>query len=241
MLEHSDAAFPSTRWSLIDAIVKGDDAQRQTASSILANTYWPAIYAFLRKSGTSGEDAAELAQAFFTHVILRRKLFERADPSTGPLRTLILHALKNYATDCQRREGAARTNIPIEPRDLKYEEGLLDHKPFDPDAYFMKRWALAVLQEALRRCEEHYRSAGKASHWLMFEARVIRPSLAMQPPPSHEQIAKSLNLGGPSASIMAVRVVQKRLMALIRQVLAESNHDVKAQEAEFNEVVALLT
>ena len=40
---------------------------------------------------------------------------------------------------------------------------------------------------------------------------------------------------------MAVRVVQKRLMALIRQVLAESNHDVKAQEAEFNEVVALLT
>src|SRR5262245_33420534 len=105
-MEHSDAGFPATRWSLIDALVNGADSERERAMKLLAQTYWPAIYAYLRHTGKSQHDALELSQGFFAEVVLQRKLFEKADSSCGSLRSFVLTALKRFAIDRHRRDGA---------------------------------------------------------------------------------------------------------------------------------------
>ena len=239
-MEHSDAGFPATRWSLIDALVNGPEDEREKAMNVLAQTYWPAIYAFLRHTGKSQQDAIELTQGFFVDVVLQRQLFERADVTSGSLRAFVLVALKRYSIDRHRRETTRGFQVQVSLDDARNEDAVFQQNGETPDQSFMRRWAMAVLEEALRRCENHYRASGKESHWLAFESRVIRPSLSMQPAPSHESIATALKLESPAASIMAIRVVRKRLLALIRQVIAESTSDVSEQEAEYRDMLAFV-
>lgn len=238
-MEHSDAGFPATRWSLIDALIHGSDRDRDSAMNVLAQTYWPAIYAYLRHSGKSQHQALELTQAFFTEVVLQRQLFHQADERSGSLRSFVIFALKRYAIDQHRRESPYRSPWQL-PLDAAREEDMYQQDGETSEALFMRRWALAVLEEALRRCEAHYRATSKAAHWEAFESRIIRPSLTMQSPPSHESLARDLHLDGPASSVMAVRVVRKRLLTLIRQVIAESTKDKAEQEAEFRDILALV-
>jgi DNA-directed RNA polymerase specialized sigma24 family protein len=239
-MEHSDAGFPATRWSLIDALVNGPQPERDSAMKMLAQTYWPAIYAYLRHSGKTKVDAVELTQGFFTDVIIQRRLFERADATAGSLRSFVLVALKRYAIDCHRREVTRGSLLAVSLDDAEDEDAIYQRNGDSPDESFMRRWALAVLEEALRRCEEHYRASGKESHWLAFESRVIKPSLMMQPAPSHETVAATLKLESAASSVMAVRVVRKRMLALIRQVIAESTSNVSEQEAEYRDILAFV-
>ena len=241
MLEHSDAAFPKTRWSLIDAIVAGNDLEREQASLILATTYWPAIYAFLRRGGKPREQALELTQAFFADVIVERELFTRARSDRGSLRALLQTALKHYLVDEHRRRMSRPHTFAISLSDASAEDAVLDQNAgLGPEAFFDRRWALAILEEALRRCEAHFSSTGKKLHWDAFELRIVKPALAMTDAPSHDDIAKRLRLAHADDSIAAVRVVRKRLIAILQQIIAELCEDVEEQEAEYREVMDLL-
>jgi len=242
MLEQSDAGFPRTRWSLIDAMVHGDDLQRQAALQELANTYWPAIYAFLRRQGKGREGAADLTQAFFTEVILQRKLFEFADPHRGSVKALLRQALKRFLVDNHRRQTAGPTRLQLSIEQLSQEDnGLGELTQIDPESLFERRWALAMLEEALRRCEQHYADTGKLKHWQAFEERIAKPCIMMQPPSSHEQIADQLGLSGPDESVALVRVVRKRLIGILHQIVAETTEDPAEQAAEYQDMVALLS
>ncbi|MCI0366008.1 MAG: hypothetical protein L0219_19290 [Phycisphaerales bacterium] len=226
---------------MVDAIVSGDFMERQLAMQTLALTYWPPIYAFLRQRGHRRNEAEELTQAFFSEIVIGRKLFEQADIQRGPLRSLLLIALKRFLIDQHRRNDKPvfRLQMPIE--DISHEDqNLQQESALEPDTAFDRRWAIAVLEEALRRCEQHFVSTGKEGHWSAFELRVVKPAISMGSPPAHELIAKELCLGDPADSVAAVRVVRKRLIALFRQVVAETARDPVAQQSEYDDVIEML-
>lgn len=241
-LERSDAGFPKTRWSLVDLLVQGDMAQRQEALGVLALTYWPAIYASLRQRGKSRNEAQELTQAFFAEIVMGRQLFEQADINRGSLRNLLLVALKRFLIDQHRRtdKPTFRFQVPVEEISQE-DEALQEDVALDPDTLFDRRWAVAVLEEALKRCEKHFCSTGKKSHWDAFDMRVIKPSLGTMTVPSHEQIADTLGLSSADDSVSAIRVVRKRLQAILWQVIAETTPDVSEQQLEYQSVLKLLS
>jgi Asp-tRNA(Asn)/Glu-tRNA(Gln) amidotransferase A subunit family amidase len=87
-----------TNWDLIrDAA--GSTPTSQASLEEVARRSWPAIYAFIRASGRSPDDATELTQGFICDVFLSRHLLEKADQSRGRFRTLVMGSVRNYLAD----------------------------------------------------------------------------------------------------------------------------------------------
>jgi DNA-directed RNA polymerase specialized sigma24 family protein len=197
--------------------------QHEAALERLTSRYWPAIYAHLRRKGESPEAAAELTQAFFTDVVLGRKLFAQAGSERGKLRTLLLTALQNYRIDRFRRE---RTRIDARCLSLDgfdREEGFLAADPeADAAAAFERRWAVAMLDEAMARCRAYLDSIDKPGHWRLFVDYVIRPARDGDQSPSMSELATRHGFASPVHAASALKVVRKRLRILLREVAAET-------------------
>src|SRR3954468_24379899 len=100
--------FVTTRWTLVAAATAdSSDPQRQDALEDLCQTYWPPLYAFLRRRGHTPEDAQDLTQGFFTRLLERRD-FRVADPARGRFRSFLLTALQHYAINEHDRVTAAK-------------------------------------------------------------------------------------------------------------------------------------
>jgi RNA polymerase sigma-70 factor (ECF subfamily) len=93
--------FEPTRWSLVLRARAEDTAQRHTALSELYAGYWSPLYAFLRRSGRSPDDARDLAQEFFVR-LLDGTLLAAADPAKGRFRTLLLAGLRHLDANALR-------------------------------------------------------------------------------------------------------------------------------------------
>lgn len=245
-LERTHARFEDTRWSLIDGLRRDDAAVRERAATELARQYWPAIYGYLRRSGRGREESTEITQAFFAEVILARGLFERADASKGHLRSLVVSSLKRYVID-QARAGESQVSRRVwslqdgdaEAEDASHPASKANQGE-SPESFFDRRWAIAQLEEALCRCETHFRDTGKPRHWELFAARVLRPAIHLSRPPHLAEVA--LVLGYPTAAdgAAAVQVVRKRLLAYLDQVVAECRTDSGQDPGGSREILAAL-
>ena len=74
--------FRTTRWSAVLLSAQSQVPGSQAALSELCRTYWYPIYASVRYRGYSAEDAQDLTQGFFLHLLehkaLRQLAFVRA-------------------------------------------------------------------------------------------------------------------------------------------------------------------
>ena len=68
------AAFPTTRISLIRAARDRHGPSAHEALSLLCQSYWFPIYAFLRRHGHPHEAAEDLTQGFFAQLLEKRYL-----------------------------------------------------------------------------------------------------------------------------------------------------------------------
>src|SRR4029079_8997508 len=118
----SDAAprrFTTTRWTLI-VRAAGDPTSSQAREALaeLCESYWYPVYAFVRRTGKSTEDAQDLTQAFFARVLEKRGL-RNADPERGRFRSYLLAAVRHFLANEHDREithksGGGRRILPID-------------------------------------------------------------------------------------------------------------------------------
>jgi DNA-directed RNA polymerase specialized sigma24 family protein len=99
--------FPHTSLSEIMR-ASGGGPEAHDALASLCEKYWSPLYAFLRHRGRSKEDAQDLTQGFFEQ-LLKRRAFEKFDPSRGKLRYYLLVALKNFETVVYRGQRAQKS------------------------------------------------------------------------------------------------------------------------------------
>jgi RNA polymerase sigma-70 factor (ECF subfamily) len=238
-LQQTDAQFRTTNWPLIDAL--REPGRNDAALDALISRYWPPVYAVLRHMGRGRDEAAEITQAFFTEVVIGRRLFARADAERGKLRCLLLAALKRYVIDQHRRHVARPDRATISPEALAREELFLAREPeLDTEQLFERRWAVAVLDEALSRCERYFEENGLTRHWAVFDARVITPALGACAPPALARLAADFDFPSEVHVASALKVVRKRLRLLLKEVASETADEPADQEAEFGRVVNLL-
>src|SRR5271166_5318447 len=69
-----DGQFDKTRWSMVLGAVQSRAPCAQKALAELCGHYWRPLYAFARRRGHSPEDAQDLVQGFFEHLIGSRGL-----------------------------------------------------------------------------------------------------------------------------------------------------------------------
>jgi RNA polymerase sigma-70 factor (ECF subfamily) len=241
-LQQTHARFGTTSWTLVGALRDENDQQQEAARDLVITLYWPPVYASLRRMGHNRERAAELTQAFFVEVVIGRGLLDQADAARGRLRSLLLTALKRFAIDQHRRQCARPDGDGLSLENLEREEGFLAREPArDADEVFERRWAVAVLEEALVRCERSCREAGLEKHWAAFEAFIVQPSIGAVEPPSLSRLADELGFASATHVASAMKVVRKRMKLLLREVVAETADDDPAdQQAEYDRIIAML-
>src|SRR5258708_7904766 len=94
-LNRTNARFENTQWTVILPAVNQNIPGAEVALEQLCKTYWPPIYSFLRWQGQSPENAKDLTQGFFAHLLSAERL-RNVNPKNGTFRSFLLACLKNY-------------------------------------------------------------------------------------------------------------------------------------------------
>ena len=158
-------AFVTTRWSMILRAGEGDSPKAHEALETLCRTYWSPLYAYLRRTGRSPEDAQDLTQGFFVH-FLERNFTERADPDKGRFRSFLLGALKKFVSNegdkarAQKR-GGDRIFISLDAHTAEERFRIEPQDTLDPQKVYERRWAMALLERVFDRLQRSYAESGK--------------------------------------------------------------------------------
>jgi RNA polymerase sigma-70 factor (ECF subfamily) len=222
--------FGRTHWSLV-AVAKGSDTpESQAALEKLCRNYWLPIYAFVRRQGHSPHDAQDLTQEFFAR-LLGKRFFAGADPAKGRFRSFLLGALKHFLANewdkarAQKRGGGA----PAVPLQLETAETRYGHEPADnttPEQSYEHRWALALLEEVLRRLAGEYQQEGRADLFAELNFCLVGERAA-QP---YAELATKLGVTEGTVKSFVHRLRQR-----YRQVLREEIANTVAAPGEVDE------
>lgn len=209
--------FQTTRWSLVLQAGSEQSPIQQKALAQLLRDNWFPLYAFVRKSGKSSEEAEDLIQGFFAKLLEKNLLAGIQDGQRGRFRNFLLVCLKNFINDQWKKNSAAKRgggqqtiSIDANEADLRIE-----FEPFHeltPEKVFDKAWALEVVQRSLQRVQHAWQVAGKAESFETFKPYLLPEDQT----PSYEETATALQI---SASALKVKI--HRLRAEFRRALCE--------------------
>ena len=178
----ADAAeFRPTRWSVVLLSAQSEAPGSRAALAALCGLYWYPLYAFIRRRGYNPEDAQDLTQGFFLHLLDHKALAE-VDPLKGKFRSFLLASLQNYLSKeldrarCLKRGG----KMEFFPLDAKNAEDRYRLEPTDyltAEKIFDARWALTLLDEAMSLLSAEY--AGRGEHGNTRSAETLFTALSI--------------------------------------------------------------
>ena len=187
--------FCTTQWTVV-LKAGGDGPQRAAALEQFCRMYWYPIYAFTRRFGTPPEDARDLTQDFFAHLLGKDWLAEVERRDTR-FSTLLLTILKRFLANRHRDASALKRGggaAPLSIDTVQAEQCFGDEPATDetPEKLFARRWALAVMEAALANLRAAAESAGKARHFALLhpflereagrgEYEALEPELGLKP------------------------------------------------------------
>ncbi len=236
--QKASIAFTTTHWSVV-LEAQGPSPAAQAALEKLCRTYWRPIYGFVRRQGTQPEEAKDLTQGFFALLLERRDL-NAVRKDKGRLRSYLLTSLKHFLTNERQRAMAIKRGegwrlIPLDEVRERERAGFEPADRSTVDQIYERRWALALLEQVLRRLGEEYRSAGNVVLFERLEA------LLMDEPdrPSQGQIADELGMS-ENAVKQAFRRLRQRYQQLLREEIAHTVMVPGDIEDELRHLIAVL-
>ena len=148
--------FPATRWTVVLSAKEGGDEARARAMEGLARAYWQPIYAYLRGSGRTHEEAQDVVQGFFAH-LLGRDFLRNVQPQGGRFRNFLLVCLRRWMRDEQGRvvNVKHRAEVVLQPWHDTVEASLTCPVTL-PDEAFDRTWAEALVARAMAQLEENW-------------------------------------------------------------------------------------
>jgi len=229
------AEFTQTRWSVV--LLAGQPSAPDSFAALerLCRTYWYPVYAFVRRQGQTPEDAQDLTQEFFVR-LLKRNFFALADPDKGRFRSFLLSALKFFLADQRdkaqaEKRGGGRTNVSLDDEGAEERYRQEPATDLTPERIFDRRWAVALLDQALRRLRAEFQTAGKQRQF-----DLLRPFLAEETGEGgYDPVAVELQTS-PKTVAVAVFRLRGRYRELVRE---EVTATVAADTDVENELRAL--
>ena len=226
--------FQSTLWTQV-RLAGEEGARARQALEALCRLYWPPIYAFLRRCGHDVENAQDLTQGFFVY-LFEQELLRKATPTRGRFRSFLLGSLKFFVSNQQAKERALKRGggFSILPIDSE-EFGSLDPgASITPEDLFERKWALAVIGEAMHRLKEEYRRAGLGEEFAQLELHLTGDADERLP-----ALAARLGKSDGATRVLVFRV-RNRFRKLIRAVIADTVSDIGEVEMELQQLEAAL-
>jgi RNA polymerase sigma-70 factor (ECF subfamily) len=211
-----------------------DDALAQ-----LCQAYWPAIYSYIRHHGYGADDAQDLTQSFFEHILENRTL-RRASREKGRFRSFLLGALKLCLADEQAHRHALKRGGGVRFLSLgeiaaeeAHHQGSSD---LSPDEALDARWAGLLLDHAIAALRDEYADNSKSrifnalSSFLGGEKRDI----------SYDQAAARLGIGVPAVKTLIHRLRREFAATVRREIMqtVSAPHEVDGELRQLRSVFA---
>lgn len=213
--------FATTHWSVVLAAKERDRTHSEAALENLCRTYWPPLYAYVRREGHSAAEAEDLTQEFFGR-FLARDWLQRLQHQEGKFRSFLLTFLKNFLSEQRRHAGAQKRGggfVFISLNEPGAEEGYLQ-EPVDrmtPDQVFERRWAQTVLEAALNRLRKEYADNDQAE--MLHRLQDYQPREAGGK--TYSDLGNELGLS-EAAVKSAVQRMRRRYRELLREEVAHT-------------------
>lgn len=239
MLESGEfaGAFATTSWTVVLSAQNHHDPHASEAMSRLCRTYWPPLYAFLRRRGYSPHDSEDLVQGFFER-FLEGDFLRDVLPERGRFRSFLLAALRHYTANTHRKDhtykrGGKHAHLSVHDQDTldRCEQALATTA--HEDCLFDRIWADTVMQHAARALQREYQESGRGSLftilqiWLAVEAK----------PGDYARVSSELHLS-ENAVAAAVYRMRQRYREIVREQVA---HTVQSPTEIDEEMHHLLT
>lgn len=228
-------AFPQTRWSMVVA------AREDSAAALehLCRVYWPAIYAFSRRSGDAEEDARDLTQGFFA-ALLEKQMLGNVSREKGQFRSWLLAAFTNFSRSEWRaanrlKRGGGLTAFSLDAPGQS--DGVFDlpDSSAAPDQAFERKWVESLLRSVLARLRREFAEAGKEE---LFDALKI----FLTSPRGEVSYADAASATGLSEGAVksAVHRMRQRYGALLRDEVAQTVERPEEVEDEIRWLMSVL-
>ncbi|MEM9827916.1 MAG: sigma-70 family RNA polymerase sigma factor [Planctomycetota bacterium] len=193
-----------------------DSGVARAALELLCERYWYPLYAYLRRTGQSPDDAQDSVQGFFADLLSRNGLVA-ADPARGRFRSFLLTACQNFVRNRHRSENTQRRggNRQTFSLDIQLGEQRYSLEPSDTQTagtLYRRRWAMQVIDAAIARVENVQVTAGRGERFA-----AIKPLLMPGPDAqSYETVAQRLGI-----TTGAVKVAVHRLRGALAKAMRE--------------------
>jgi RNA polymerase sigma factor (sigma-70 family) len=218
--EPANRRFATTRWSVVIAAGDARSPDGQTALATLCETYWYPVYAFIRRSGRSSDEARDLTQAFFTR-LLEKNVVRDAKQERGRFRSFLLTSVRHFVAnehehDRALKRGGRSVHVPFE-----FEDGERQYRyePVDnetPERIYERHWAQTVLDAARDLAASKFEGARRRA---LFDR--LKPFVVGEEPPSYEDLARELDLTEGAVRV-AVHRLRRQVGDCLRELIAET-------------------
>jgi RNA polymerase sigma-70 factor (ECF subfamily) len=236
-LQHAN--FPATQWSIILRARGASSVPTREALEVLCRIYWPPLYAFLRRNGSSPSEAQDIVQGFLARLLERHDL-ATVDPEHGRFRSYLLAGLRNFLVSEVRHDHAQKRGGDAVVFSFDSEEaenvcrGVIA-AGLPPDQAFDRRWAETILERAVEVLRREYFARGKG---VLFE--MLKPSLAGDP--TENRVIWARHLGMTTGAVtVAVHRLRARLRELVRLDVAQTVGSHEAVEEEMRHLLTILS
>jgi len=233
------SSFHTTHWSVVLEAGKSVSPQSSEALEKLCRTYWPPLYAFVRRKGYPEEDAKDLTQQFFARLLERHDL-ETVHPCKGKFRTFLLAALTHFLSNERDRSLAAKRGggqrlISLSELEPEQYSPLGPDGQMSPDKLFDLRWALIILEQALGRLRAGLSAEGKAAQFDELKKYLTEEPGAGEYSAVAQHLAMSV-----SAVAVAVHRLRAKYRELVRAEVAQTLANPLDLEEEMRHLYAVL-
>ena len=235
----SRALFPTTDWSRLVLARETAKPEARAALAELCAVYWYPLYAFVRRKGFGPDEAEDFVQGTFAALLVRKGLAAVAKEK-GRFRSFLMAACSHHIADCRDRDRATRRGggRPAVSIDLREAEGRYRLEVVDemtPERIFERRWATAVLEQAVGRLEVEMAAAGKAG---LFNS--LMPTLTGgRSEVSYEVVAAERGMTAGAVKMAASRL-RRRYGEILREEIARTVADPLDVEDEIRTLFAAL-
>ena len=205
--------FPTTDWPLVAASRARHTEAAGDPLAELCRLYWPPVYAYLRQRGHRPEEAEDLTQGFFVHLLAKRVL-DRAEPERGRLRSLLLVCLSNYVANERTRSRAKKRGgtgiVVIGPSVGDAEFAFEPANDVTPERIYERQWAMTLLRRVLVAMRAEFTAAGNERVFDTLKSYLLGDKAEM----NYREAASALNLT-EGATRVAVHRLRRRYRSLL--------------------------
>jgi len=233
------AQFATTHWSVVLAAGQSASPEANQALEMLCRAYWYPLYAYARRKGYDAFAAQDLTQEFFARLLAKNYL-SVADRNRGKFRSFLLGSLEHFLArewtkaHAQKR-GGGQPRLSLDEMDAEKRYLLEPAHELTPEKIFDRRWATALLDQAMARLREECLASQKGN---LFEKTQNYLS-GEKGEASYADLAASLDMSEGAIKV-AVHRLRQRYGELVRAEIAQTVASPKEVDEELHYLFAVL-